>query len=219
MNAPGPRPLHPALWPTLLCCGLMLAAFAAAVARVSGGFDGWTFEAMRRDEVRQGLRRASPLAVTLADGSARRLWDGDDRGEAQAMLVDFIYTSCPSVCQALGSEYQRMQVELQAAPQPGIRLLSLSFDTARDDVAALAAHARLHRAAAAQWWVGVPSTEGSRRVLDELGVVAVPDGVGGYVHNGAIHLLDREGRLRAVFEYEEWPQALRAARVLAGGAS
>lgn len=44
--------------------------------------------------------------------------------------------------------------------------------------------------------------------------MAIPDGEGGFVHNGAIHLLDERGRLRGLFELEQWPQALAAARLL-----
>jgi protein SCO1/2 len=134
----------------------------------------------------------------------------------RAFLVDFIYTRCPTVCQALGSEYQRMQAELVHSDAP-VQLLSLSFDPAHDDVPALAGYAKLHQAAA-RWWIAVPAAADSQRLLGEFGVVAVPDGFGGYVHNGAIHLLDAGGRLREVFDYDDWPQALAAARQLAEAA-
>lgn len=216
MNEITPAPaLRRPLWLTLLCCGVLLAAFAAAVARISNGFELWTFESLRRAQAQQGLLRASPLAATLSDGSRRVLWS---QGMApRAFLVDFIYTRCPGVCQALGSEYQRMQAELAHSDAP-VQLLSLSFDPVHDDVPALAGYAKLHQAAATRWWIAVPAAADSQRLLGELGVVAVPDGFGGYVHNGAIHLLDAEGRLREVFDYDDWPQALAAARQLAEAA-
>ena len=46
------------------------------------------------------------------------------------------------------------------------------------------------------------------------GVVAVPDGFGGFVHNGAIHLIDADGTLRGIFDLDEWPQALERAIAL-----
>jgi protein SCO1 len=55
----------------------------------------------------------------------------------------------------------------------------------------------------------------SRALLRALGVVVVPDGSGGFVHNGAIHLLDGQGSLRALFDYTRWPEALAAARRVA----
>lgn len=216
-DTPLPHATRRPLWPTLLCCGALLALFIGAVARISHGFELWTFESLRRAQAQQGLLQASPLAATLSDGSRRALWPHADA--PRALLVDFIYTRCPGVCQALGSEYQRMQDEL-ARPhvRGGVRLLSLSFDVAHDDVPALASYAKLHHAAPAQWWIAVPAVDDSQRLLGELGVVAVPDGVGGYVHNGAIHLLDGEGRVRGIFDYDAWPQALAAAQRLAGAA-
>ena len=208
--SPGPQR---SLWPTLLCCSVLLMMFIGAVARISNGFELWTFESLRRAQAQQGLLQASPLAATLSDGSRRVLWQ--QGAVPRAFLVDFIYTRCTSVCQALGSEYQRMQAELTGSAAP-VQLLSLSFDPAHDDVPALAGYATLHHAAPAQWWIAVPAAADSQRLLGELGVVAVPDGFGGYVHNGAIHLLDGQGRLREVFDYDDWPQALAAAQRLAG---
>jgi protein SCO1/2 len=51
-------------------------------------------------------------------------------------------------------------------------------------------------------------------LLASLGVVVVPDGQGGFVHNGAIHLLDERGRLRGLYGFDQWQQALEAARRL-----
>jgi protein SCO1/2 len=52
-------------------------------------------------------------------------------------------------------------------------------------------------------------------LLRSLGVVVIPDGEGGFVHNGDIHLMDERGRLRGLFAFDQWPQALEAAQRLA----
>jgi protein SCO1/2 len=62
----------------------------------------------------------------------------------------------------------------------------------------------------------VPATrDDALALLRSLAVVVVPDGEGGFVHNGAIHLLDERGRLRGLFEFDQWPRALAAAHQLA----
>ena len=38
-------------------------------------------------------------------------------------------------------------------------------------------------------------------------MIVVPDGEGGYVHNGDIHLLDARGMLRGVFTLDQAEQA------------
>jgi protein SCO1/2 len=142
------------------------------------------------------------------------LFDGKRPGEVH--LLDFIYTTCPTLCQALGSEYQRMRRALDDLPAKGVHLVSLSFDVARDGQSELAAYAARHHAQPGHWTVAAPLTaEGNRRLMQQLGVVAVADGLGGYVHNGEIHLIDAAGVVRGIYAYDQWPAALAAARSLA----
>jgi protein SCO1/2 len=153
-------------------------------------------------------------------GTPARLW-APDATQPAAFLVDFIYTRCPGVCSALGSEYLQMQRALAArtaaAPaSANVRLVSISLDVAGDDVAALAGYAARFGADPARWTIAVPASAVDAEVLlRSLEVVSIPDGQGGFVHNGAIHLVDARGRLRGLFELDGWPQALAAAERLA----
>jgi protein SCO1/2 len=87
------------------------------------------------------------------------------------------------------------------------------MDPARDGSTELSDHARLHRADGQRWRVAAPvdATEGARLQRD-LGVVVVPDGFGGFVHNAGIHLIDGQGRLRAIRDFDQWEDALATAR-------
>jgi protein SCO1/2 len=58
------------------------------------------------------------------------------------------------------------------------------------------------------------SSATSTQLLQQLGVVAVPDGFGGFVHDGAIHLIDSRGQIRQIFDYADWQSALLAAQNL-----
>jgi protein SCO1/2 len=49
-----------------------------------------------------------------------------------------------------------------------------------------------------------------RALLDTFGVVVIPDGMGGFVHNAAIHLVDEEGRLGAIYDLGEERAVLAA---------
>lgn len=192
---------------------LMVAALVAGLHRWTAGFEVWTFEGRRELQVRQGelVARAVPLHTV---GPAT-LW-GDGTPPARAYLVDFIYTRCPSVCRALGSEYQQMQRQLAAQPA-AVRLVSVSFDVAHDTPPQLAAFGSTQHADPRWWTLAVPASEAhTQALLRSLGVVAIDDGQGGFVHNGDIHLLDAHGRLRGLYAIDEWPQALAAARALAG---
>ncbi len=193
-----------------MCVLLVVAAFAGLQRWTRSG-SAWTYDELRLLDAQAGIVRA-PTVRLLDDLTP--LWEQRE-GVRQAYLVDFIYTGCTSVCQALGSDYQRMQSALVAHPAR-VHLVSLSIDPAGDSPHALAAWAQRQHAEPLWWTVGRTLTPGEGQdLLRALGVVVIPDGIGGFVHNGAIHLIDAQGRLRALFDYTRWPDALAAARQLA----
>ncbi len=210
-------PIATPLAGTLLACTTVLLAFMEALFALTGGFEHWTFEDKRREEAKRGHLIAPTTYVRTAQGTQRTLWSkpSDNHG---VTLVNFIYTSCPTVCQALGAEYAQMQEALQtqgATPKNPIQLVSLSFDVEHDGPGQLAAYARRHRANANLWTIAAPLTRtDTTTLLHALGVVVIPDGSGGYVHNGAIHLVDGSGTVLAIYDDADWKLALAmAARI------
>lgn len=189
---------------------MLVAGFLAGVARLTDGFERWTFEALRREAAREGQLK---LPVTLLRGSADQRFTV---GTGRVRLVDFIYTRCASVCQALGAEFHQAQEAMRRSDSVDMGLVSISIDPDHDDSAKLSAYARRFRADAAWWVVGAPvlPTAG-RRAMRELGVIAVADGLGGFVHNGAIHVVDVDGSVRDIFDYADWASAVAAAQSLA----
>ena len=186
----------------------MAVAFAVAVAAVTLNLDAWTREDARRLRIERAPIALSPLEMIGHDKRALAPWP-KDRAMAQVYLVDFVYTRCTSLCLALGSVYQRMQKALfDRGLVAKVALLSISFDVARDTVGDAAAYARIHGAAAGAWWVAIPDAAGLARLLQEAGVVVIPDGAGGYAHNGGIHVIDAQGRLLRVFDIEQYEAAL-----------
>lgn len=208
-------------WCSGLLCLALATAFAWAAWNQTSGFEIWTFEGRRQLQAASGQLQAPVVPLQLDDGSvAAAPWDTPGATPA-AYLVDFIYTRCPSVCRVLGNEYQQMQRQLversrQDPAGRGIALLSVSFDTGHDQAAQLHETATRLGAIPAHWRFAVPvSAADAQSLLRALGVVAIADGAGGFVHNGDIHLLDRAGRLRAIYRFDDWPRAMAAAKVLA----
>lgn len=203
---------------TLLACALVAAAFTAATWRLTAGFEHWTFEAQRRQAALAG---AMPFpAMDLIDAQGRPL-HLPAVGTGQVLVVDFIYTRCESVCQALGAEFLQAQQQIRyaaAGEAQRIRLLSISIDPENDTPSALAAYGARHRADGAVWAVTAPrSVDAGSQARRALGVVAVADGSGGFVHNGAIHVVDPRGRVAGIFDTADWQRALALASQLAAG--
>lgn len=199
----------------------VVVVFLAGLYRYTRNFELWTFEGHRQMQMQAGELRAAQVPLRQMGTTPVTLWRSTSRSAPAAYLVDFIYTRCPTICRALGDEYRQMQVQLETrrSVSPSlnaVHLVSISFDAEHDDPDSLRAYAREHRINPALWTLAIPATASDTRTLmRSLKVIAIPDGQGGFVHNGDIHLLDASGRLRGLYDFDQWPQALAAAERLA----
>ena len=198
---------------------LAVSAYACA-AWLTHDFQVWTAEGARRLEVAL-LPVATPaVEVQAAAGPAQPLRQMLADGQT-VTIVDFVYTRCQTVCLALGSTYQQMQASLQSARQADaaarrVQLMSISFDSQRDDPQALADYATRLNADAAIWrMVRVPNSQHLERLLTDFQVVVVPSGPGDFEHNAALLVVDAQGRLVRIFDYAEFQLALDYSRYLA----
>jgi len=176
----------------------LLLAGGVALAAATNGFQAFTTETARRVAVRS--RPVELPAVALESQSGARLTLGDFRGSW--LLVDFIYTRCPTFCTALGGDFARLERQLVDPIARGkVQLLSISFDPTQDTPARLAAYLGLFRGRHRGWQAARPvSADGLRQITAAFGVTVIPDQLGGYTHNAAIHLVDPEGRLVDIFD-------------------
>lgn len=197
---------------TLLASLAILAGGGAALAGATDGFRAFTSEAARRLEVRQRPRALPSVPLQDARGDALDL--ASLRG--RWLLVDFIYTRCLTYCSVQGGEFARLQDRLRGPIADGtVALLSLSFDPSHDGPAELAAYQQRSGDRGAGWVAARPTTDaGLEALLQAFGVTAIPDGLGGYVHNAAIAVVDPRGRLVAVVD---WDAPGEAERLVRGG--
>jgi len=186
---------------TSLASAVLLLAGGVALAAATDGFQAFTTETARRVAVRS--RPAELPAVALESQSGARLTLGDLRGSW--LLVDFIYTRCPTFCTALGGDFARLERQLVDPIARGkVQLLSISFDPTQDTPAQLAAYLGRFRGRHRGWQAARPVTaDGLRQVMAAFGVTVIPDQLGGYTHNAAIHLVNPEGRLVDIFDLDD----------------
>ncbi len=210
------------MWRTAIVSVLLLLCGYSAAAWITRDFQVWTDEGARRLEVALQPVDAPRVAVDGPGVAAPDLPALLAQGGG-VTIADFIYTRCQTVCLSLGSSFQQLQAALQADRAAGqranVRLLSISFDGARDHPAALRAYAQGLRADPALWrFVRVPDAAQEQALLRRLGVVVVPDGRGDYEHNAALLVFDARGRMVRVFDVAEQQLALDYARHLARSA-
>jgi protein SCO1/2 len=162
---------------TLTACAAV-AAGLAVLAALTGGFRAATTEGAWRLAVAE---RPRPLPdATFLDQSGRVFRLSALRG--RPVLVEFFYTSCPSICGLLASRFQAMLDAFVERPRGReVLLLSVSFDPARDTVTGLADYAARLGVDGRIWRVARVNDPGELRgLLDAFGVVVLPDGAGGF---------------------------------------
>lgn len=195
---------------TLLVSLAILAAGIATLAAATDGFRAFTSETARRIDIREHPRAVPTVPLQTAQGATidfrtmRGRW----------LLVDFIYTRCMTYCSVQGSEFARLQDQLAQPIAAGrVRLLSISFDPGHDGPAQLAAYQRRSGDRGMGWIAARPmNARGLDALMRVFGVTAIPDGLGGYVHNAAIAVVDPRGRLVAITDWDAPVQAERHVR-------
>src|SRR5471032_232289 len=161
-----------------------------------------------REHPRLLLTLAAALTVALLRPPATTLASmlGTD---GRVTIVAFIYTSCNSVCTVLGSEFQQMQQAIRDRHlQDKVRLMSISFDP-RDTDQRLASYVVRQRADPAIWnIVGIDAEAQRHAVLNTFGIVVLPAPLGEFVHNAAFHIVDSDGRLAKIDDFDLPSKAL-----------
>lgn len=190
---------------------LAAAGAISALAWATDGFRAFTTEAARRLAVAKRAPAVPSVHVETMDGAQITIPPADGR----AAVVEFIYTSCPTVCQAAGEALARLRTRLEDdGTSRRVLMVSLSFDPWTDTPALLADWAHRHGADGRVWTVARPSPADLPALLDAYGVQVIPDGAGGWVHNAALHVIDPDGRLRAILDVDEVHGAEAALRAL-----
>jgi protein SCO1/2 len=166
---------------------------------------------------RSGVDFSEYKEASVARRLERRIQATSTDTGGRVWIVDFVYTRCQTVCSALGSIYQQLQQRILDGDLKGrVGLLSISFDPGRDDAAALRGYAARMRMDVDVWRiVTLTSAADRRRLLDAFGIMVVPAPLGEFEHNAALHIVDGQGQLVHIVDYDSPAQALALARVLA----
>ena len=200
-NREHPRPL------LTLAAALTVALLGlAAIVQATMGLNVVSTEDGRRLDVERTPREIPFAAVNRSPPTTLAAML---RADGRVTIVAFIYTSCNSVCTVLGSEFQQMQQTIRSRHlQDKVRLMSISFDP-RDTGERLASYALRQRAAPAIWnIVGINAEAQRNAVLQTFGIVVLPAPLGEFVHNAAFHIVDSDGRLVKIDDFDMPSKAL-----------
>jgi len=169
------------------------------------GFQAFTTESARTMK----LVEEQPVFpdVTLEDSKGNIYSFSEFKGKY--VMITFVYTTCTSVCPEL--EMNLFNVYDQVPEKyigEDIVFLSISFDPERDDVETLEKYRRLFGSDGETWRMArVPNAEELHSLLDEFGVIVIPDNQGNFTHNSAFYLVNPQGKLVDVMDYQKVDEA------------
>lgn len=165
------------------------------------GFRAFTAETARTNQ----LIKDEPLLpeVMLEDSKERTYTFSEFDGKY--VMMTFIYTACSTVCPQL--EVNLAEV-YDAMPQQvvgeDIVFLSISFDPERDTPEVLDKYRTYFGSDGDTWRMArIPDATELQTLLDDFGVVVIPDGEGDFAHNVAFYLVGKDGRLMDVMDFTD----------------
>ena len=151
------------------------------------------------------LGRVPPY--TLTDSGGLPFGSADLAGHVY--VVNFFFTSCPSICPALMRSMAKLQDRYGAERVEGIRLVSISVDPANDTPTRLREYAAAVGADPNRWTLltGSPGliraivVDGFKTAMSEPGTQ--PPDLIDITHSGKLVLVDAEGGLRGYYDSDE----------------
>lgn len=194
---------------TVIACIVVILGTIVALHAATLGFRVVATEDARRLQVREHPPLIpSPVMLMPQTVDLHK----DLRDDGRVAIVTFFYSSCESVCSALGSEYGQLQDAIEARGlSKKIRLISVTFDE-RDTPLGLEQYARKQHAHSDVWNFGsIPNRRSRTELLKSFGVVVIPAPLGQFQHNAAFHIVDANGRLRRIFDLDEMETVLNFA--------
>ncbi|WP_449539442.1 SCO family protein [Ferdinandcohnia sp. Marseille-Q9671] len=189
-------------------CISILFALMASLSLLWVGTDG--FRAFTAEKARiLTLEREQPRlpAATLLDSNYES-FNIKELDEKYALLT-FMYTSCGDVCPVLETNFAEIYENIPADIRgEDIVLLSISFDPEHDSPSVLHAYSEHFGADGDQWKMAtIQDKKELEGVLDALEVIVIPNEYGGYEHNSAFYVINPEGKLTNIFDYQS-PQTV-----------
>ncbi|WP_138416231.1 SCO family protein [Aquibacillus sediminis] len=162
------------------------------------------FQAFTAEQARRAsITNNTPLLtdVTFQDSEGDRIKLSDYQGKY--VLATYMYTACGDVCPAIERNFLKIYKGLpEQMVDDELQLLSISFDPVRDTPEQLQHAEEVFQADGENWkMVRIPDQQQLNLLLEQSGVIVIP-AEDGFEHNAAFYLIDPNGRLVRIFNYD-----------------
>ncbi|MEC5423661.1 SCO family protein [Virgibacillus sp. C22-A2] len=169
------------------------------------GFSAYTAESARTIKL---IEEKPEFPDVVLEDSQERTYSFSEF-EGKYVMLTFIYTACTDVCLQLevnlGEVYGQVPDDYIGED---IVFMSISFDPTRDDPETLDKYRSYFESDGETWRMArIPDQNELDNLLDEFGVIVIPDENGNFMHNSAFYLVNPEGKLIDVMDYTETDEA------------
>lgn len=129
--------------------------------------------------------------------------------DGKIYLVDFFFTSCPTICPKVKKNMKKVYEVYK--DRPDFLILSHSIDTKYDTVGRLAWYADKFNINSKTWHLLTGDKEEIYKMSYQYYITALEaeDAPGGFDHSGAVALLDRQRRIRGMYDGTD-PERMKA---------
>lgn len=165
------------------------------------GFTAFTAETARTNQLLEEQPKLP--SVTLEDHNGETYDFSEFQGKY--MLMTFIYTACSTVCPQLEMNVKEIYDAIPAQYlRDDLMFLSVSFDPERDTPEILNNYRENIGSDGDIWRMArISEQKQLEATLKALDIIVIPDGDGDFAHNVAFYLVDPEGYLIDVMDYQD----------------
>ncbi len=202
----------PALGKTIIASAICVFASVWVLLDATHFANAFTTETIRRAEIQTSPKKIQGFNVVSSKGEIKEL-SQILAEQKRVWIIDFVYTRCNSICLSLGSSFQQLQaLIISKGISEKIGLLSISFDTENETLASLENYQKRYSMNADVWQiVTLQNVNDRQRLLDTFGIMVIKAPYGEFEHNAALHLVDGQGVLFQILNFDAVTGAMEMA--------
>ncbi|MBL4711058.1 MAG: SCO family protein [Gammaproteobacteria bacterium] len=170
------------------------------ILHATEGLTIFTTEGHRRQDVESNPRPVPE--ITFIDQSNTALSISYFKGKT--ILMEFFFTSCPSYCYAMGSQFKKLQTHIMQSGIKNVVLMSVSFDYKNDANKQIQTYSKRFNAQKPFWYVvRAKNNDELNQLIKTFEVIIVGNEQSGYEHDSAVHLISSQSELYKIIDFTD----------------